>query len=183
MYESFKIFSFNFVTNMKLHVLLSLIFGLLHKCACLLAEKLRESGSQTLLEMMTNISGDRFGPGSRPVQEWLNLTDTQVGKNTRKKASKFITSLPKYMEDRPGLSQEEAMKSLLYQEVSCQKSMKTFVTLTNPDTHMCCDGSLLVPAVSAVSSDSELSDLESDSDAGSDNGFVVLGQDEEEQEE
>ena len=168
---------------MQLHVFLSLLFGLSHKCACLLAKKLRESGSQTLLEMMINIKGDRFGPGARPVQDWINHTDTQVGKATKKKASELISLLPKYMEDRPGLSQEEAMKSLLYQEVSCQKSMKTFVTLTNPDTHMCCDGSLLVPAVSAVSSDSELSDLESDSDAGSDNGFVVLGQDEEEQEE
>ncbi len=166
---------------MQLHVFLSLLFGLSHKCACLLAKKLRESGSQTLLEMMINIKGDRFGPGARPVQDWINHTDTQVGKATKKKASELISLLPKYMEDRPGVSQEVAMKMLLHQEVSCQMSTRTFVTITNGDAHMCCDGGLLVSAASAVSSESEPSDLDPDSD--SDDGFVVIEQKNQEDDE
>jgi hypothetical protein len=165
--------------NMKLCDFLGLFFILKAPCARLLAEKLTESGSKTFLQILTNIKGDRIGIGSRPLQDWINHTDPEVGKATREKASKFINSLPKYMEDHPDLSQDEAMKRLVLHEVSCQMSMKTFVPITNADTRCSFEESLLVSAVSAVSSESEPSDLESDSD--SDDGFVVIGQKEQDQ--
>lgn len=164
---------------MKLHELFCLLFNLTPPCARLLASKLTEAGSNNVMEMLRNLKGDRIGVGSLPVQDWINHTDPEVGRATREKASRLISMLPEYMVKHPGLSQEEAMKRLVHREVSCQRSMRTFVTLTNADTDSTFEESFLVSAVSAVSSDSEPSDLESDSD----DGFVVLGQEEEQEDQ
>lgn len=153
------------------------LFELTCPSAKLLERRLKEASSRTWLHMLRNLKGNSIGVDSRFVQEWLNDTDKQVGKKTRQTASILLNSLPEYMRQHPGLSEEQAMRRIVRNKIEFLKQEKTFVSVVKPDVDD--EGCVLVSS----SGDDSNSDSGDDSDSDSGDGFVVIGQEEQEEDQ